>query len=433
MSLVGIVQANRGQQSNMKVVVLGAGVVGVTSAWYLYKQGFEVEVVDRRAAAGLEGSFANAGAVCPGFSGPWAAPGMMAKACRWLFEAQAPLKWHPQFSLAQWRWLWQFAANCSLERYQVNKVRMQRIAHYSQRCLRALQTETGLDYQQSAQGVLQLFGNEQEFAAASRASQVLTRFAVAHRLVDAREARRIEPALADACLPITGGLYLPDDEAGDCALFTQRLADWLSLHGVTFRFNTQVNALRLDDRHRVNGVLTHGAALDADAVVVALGCFSAPLLASVGIRLPIYPVKGYSATLSIHNSAAAPQVCVMYEHHKVMVTRLGDRLRAAGIAEISDHDTRPDDQKCAFVASIARGLFPDAGDYRTFQPWCGLRPMTPDGPGYVGATPLAGLFLACGQGTSGWTQAAGIGRIVADVIAGNTPDIDLTGLTMARL
>ncbi|WP_107759529.1 D-amino acid dehydrogenase [Dickeya sp. Secpp 1600] len=417
----------------MKVMVLGAGVVGVASAWYLHQQGFEVEVIDRQPGPALEASFANAGGVCPGFAGPWASPGMLLKAFRWLFVPQAPLKWRPALSPAQWRWLWRFARNCRLDAYRANKGRMQRIAHYSQQCLHQLQNELGLDYARSSLGVLQLFGNEQELAMAHHASQVLTQFDVNHRLVDRQEVTRIEPALLQASVPLTGGLYLPDDEAGDCALFTRQLAEVLQQRGVRFHFNTPIERLRTnDDRRRVTGVETGAGTLAADAVVVALGCASVPLLHQVGIRLPIYPVKGYSVTLPIVDDTAAPRVCVMYEHHKVMIARLGNQLRAAGIAEISDFSTHPDAKKSAFVASVAQRLFPGAGDYQAAQRWCGLRPMTPDGPGYVGATPVAGLFLACGQGSNGWTQAAGVGRIVADVVAGRTPDIDLDGLTLAH-
>ncbi|MEE3662056.1 D-amino acid dehydrogenase [Brenneria sp. g21c3] len=417
----------------MKVIVLGAGVIGVTTAWYLHRQGFEVEVIDRQPGAGLEASFANAGGVCPGFSGPWAAPGMMMKALRWLFDAQAPLKWRPRLDAAQWRWLWLFARECRLERYRTNKARMQRIAQYSQRCLQELKEETGIRYEQQALGVLQLFSTQQELDMAGQASRVLTGFGVDHRIVDAAGARAIEPALAQANVALTGGLHLPRDETGDCALFTHELAQRLRRQGVSFHFNTAIAALMRDGRRqRVVGVETDRGPLTADAVVVALGNNAAQLVRPLGIRLPIYPVKGYSVTLDINNPDAAPRSSVMFESRKVMITRLGDRLRVAGIAEVADFSTRPNDKSCAFVADTARALFPHAGDYHNIEQWCGLRPMTPDGPGYIGDTPFSGLFLACGQGSNGWTQAAGVGRLVADAIAGNAPAIDLEGLTLER-
>lgn len=417
----------------MKVIVLGAGVIGVTTAWYLRRQGFEVELIDRQSGPGQEASFANAGGVCPGFSGPWAAPGMMVKALRWLFEEQAPLKWRPRLDVNQWRWLWLFARECRLERYRTNKTRMQRIAKYSQCCLRELREETGIHYQQQALGVLQLFSTQQELDMAAQASRVLTEFGVAHRIVDAAGASAIEPALAQAAIPLTGGLHLPGDETGDCALFTQELAQHLQRQGVRFHFGATITRLTQDGRRqRIVGVETDRGALTADAVVVALGCDAARLVRPLGIRLPIYPVKGYSVTLDIDDSAAAPRSSVMFESRKVMITRLGNRLRVAGIAAVDDYATLPDDKSCAFVAATAQALFPNAGNYHNIQPWCGLRPMTPDGPGYVGKTPFAGLFLACGQGSSGWTQAAGVGRLVADAIAGNPAEIDLEGLTLDR-
>ncbi|MCG8710281.1 D-amino acid dehydrogenase [Brenneria sp. 4F2] len=417
----------------MKVMVLGAGVIGVTTAWYLHRQGFEVELIDRQPGPGLEATFANAGGVCPGFSGPWAAPGMMSKALRWLLEPQAPLKWRPRLDADQWRWLWRFARECRLDRYQANKTRMQRIAHYSQRCLKELREETGIHYNQQALGVLQLFSTPQELAMADQASRVLTSFGVEHRIVDADGVRAIEPALAQATLTLTGGLHLPGDETGDCALFTRELAQRLQQQGVRFHFDTTIASLIQEGgQQRIVGVETDRGPITADAVVVALGCNAARLLRPLSIRLPIYPVKGYSVTLDIDNTDAAPHSSVMLESRKVMITRLGDRLRVAGIAEVADYSTRLNGKSCAFVADTARALFPNAGDYQHLEPWCGLRPMTPDGPGYVGATPFAGLFLACGQGSSGWTQAAGVGRLVADAVAGRPADIDLDGFTLQR-
>ncbi|MEC5341219.1 D-amino acid dehydrogenase [Brenneria populi] len=417
----------------MKVIVLGAGVIGVTTAWYLHRQGFDVELIDRRPDAGLEASFANAGGVCPGFAGPWAAPGMMTKALRWLFEPQAPLKWRPRLDAEQWRWLWRFARECRLERYRTNKARMQRIAHYSQRCLKELREESGIQYHQQALGVLQLFSTPQELEMADQASRVLTSFGVEHRIVDAAGVRAIEPALAHSAVSLTGGLHLPGDETGDCALFTRELARHLQQRGVRFHFNTAIAGLIRDGRrHSIIGVETDRGPIAADAAVVALGCDAARLVRPLGIRLPIYPVKGYSVTLDIANPDAAPRSAVMLESRKVMIARLGDRLRVAGIAEVADFSTRPNNKACAFVADVARALFPNAGDYRHLASWCGLRPMTPDGPGYLGKTPFAGLFLACGQGSNGWTQAAGVGRLVADAVAGRPSDIDLAGLTLAR-
>lgn len=413
----------------MKVLVLGAGVVGTACAHYLSRLGHEVTVVDRRPGAALETSFANAGGVCPGFAGPWAAPGMPLKVVRWLFAANAPLMWRPRLDPAQWRWLVQFVGNCTAARFARNKARMQRIAHYSKACLMALRADTGIDYDHGTAGVLQIFRTEAELAGGRRAAAILQRFEVAHRIVDAGEARALEPALGGNGVPLAGGLHLPDDETGDCHLFTTRLAEQLQANGVAFRFDTQVRAI-VRDGDRIGGIATDRGLLTADRYVVALAADAAALLRPLGIDLPIYPVKGYAITLDEADIAHAPRSSVMDEHSKVMVTRLGRRLRAAGMAEIAGYDRSADPRSAAGVLAAARELFPSAGDYSRVRYWAGLRPMTPDGPPYLGATPFADLFLDLGQGSNGWTQACGCGRIVADLVSGRTPDIDLDGLTL---
>ncbi len=414
----------------MKVLVLGAGVVGVTCAHYLSKDGHEVTVVDRQPGAGLETSFGNAGGVCPGFAGPWAAPGMPLKVVRWLFSAHAPLMLRPKLDPAQWRWLAQFVGNCTAERFARNKARMQRIAQYSKRCLTQLRDETGIAYDNGAGGVLQVFRTDEEVEGGLRAAKVLEQFDVAHRLVDANEVRTIEPALRDSRVAIAGGLHLPDDETGDCHLFTQTLAARLSGAGVRFLYNTTVAALT-HESGQIAGVVTDRGTLTADCYVVALANDAPALVAPLGIDLPIYPVKGYAITLDGVAADAAPRSSVMDEHSKVMVTRLGSRLRAAGVAEIAGYDRQADPEKSAGVLETARDLFPNAGDYSRVSYWAGLRPMTPDGPPYLGTSPFANLYLNVGQGSNGWTQACGGGRVVADIVAGRTPAIDLDGLTLA--
>lgn len=414
----------------MKVLVLGAGVIGTACAYYLSKTGHEVTVVDRQSGPALETSFGNAGGVCPGFAGPWAAPGMPLKVVRWLFKQHAPLMLRPRLDVRQWRWLAAFVANCTNERFATNKARMQRIAHYSKACLVQLREDTGLAYDHGAGGVLQVFQTEDELAAAVRATKVLQSFNVTHRLVDAAEARAIEPALANSSVTLTGGLHLPDDETGDCHLFTTRLAELLRQRGVTFRNDTTIRAI-LRDGDGITGIATDRGVLQADRYVVALASEAPILLRPLGIDIPVYPVKGYSLTINIGSDAFAPRSSVVDEHSKVMVTRLGNRLRAAGIAEICGHDRRVDRHKAASVLEAARSLFPQAGDYAQASYWAGLRPMTPDGPPYLGATPFRNLLLNLGQGSNGWTQACGGGRIVADIIDGRTPDIDLDGLTLA--
>ena len=409
--------------------MLGAGVIGTACAHYLSRDGHEVTVVDRQPGAALETSFGNAGGVCPGLAGPWAAPGMPLKVLRWLFAAHAPLMLRPRLDPAQWRWLARFVGNCTAERFAHNKARMQRIAHYSKSCLVALREETGIAYDCDTGGVLQVFRTEEELEGGRRAAKVLEQFDVVHRLVDAAEVLSIEPSLGKSAVSFTGGLHLPADETGDCYLFTTRLADRLKSGGVAFLFNTDVQRLVHDGRN-VTGVATSRGLFTADRYVVALANDAPALLKPLGIDLPIYPVKGYAITLDNVRADHAPRSSVMDEHSKVMVTRLGDRLRAAGVAEITGHDRSVSTRKADGVLEAARALFPLAGDYTNITYWAGLRPMTPDGPPYLGHTPFANLLLNVGQGSNGWTQACGCGRIVADLISGRQPDISLDGMTL---
>jgi D-amino-acid dehydrogenase len=415
----------------MKVLVLGAGVIGTTCAHYLSEAGFEVAVLDRRSGPAQETSFANAGGICPGFAGPWAAPGMLGKIAGWLGRRDAPLSLRPTFDPQQWAWLLHFARNCTAERFRTNKERMQRIAHYSKACLVALRRDAGIAYDGGTGGVLQLFRTQQDLDGAAQAARVLTSFGVAHQIVDAAEVRAIEPALAGSDIAFTGGLHLPQDETGDCHLFTTRLTERLRARGVSFHFDTTVERLVVEGG-ALQGVTTDHGLLQADAYVMALGSFAPLLLRDIGIKLPIYPVKGYALTIPIERDDMAPRSSVMDESSKLMITRLGSRLRAAGIAEIGGYGVGLDPRKCAFIRDTASALFPGAGDYRGAAYWAGLRPMTPDGPPYLGKTRYRNLYLNVGQGSNGWTQACGCGRIVADLVAGRQPEIDLSGMTAER-
>ncbi|CAL8981286.1 D-amino acid dehydrogenase 1 [Rhodoplanes serenus] len=415
----------------MNVLVLGAGVVGTACAHYLHRDGHRVTVLERRSGPALETSFGNAGGVCPGFAGPWAAPGMPLKAMRWLTDRYAPLALRPTVDPYQWAWLAAFAKNCTAERFARNKARMQRIAHYSKACLVALRRETGLAYDHGEGGVLQLFRTDEELAGGRRAAAVLERFGVAHEVLDADGVLAAEPALARATVRFVGGLNLPGDETGDCHLFTAALAERLRAAGVTFAFDTAITGLRVEGG-RLRAVETRQGAYEADAVVVALGVEAPRLLRPLGLALPIYPVKGYSITIDLDDAADGPRSAVMDEHTKVMIARLGRRLRAAGMAEVGGYglDVRPDGIEA--VRRTVRALFPGAAVDGDVAPWAGLRPMTPDGPPYLGATRIAGLYLNGGHGSNGWTQACGCGRIVADVVAGRTPEIDLDGFGLDR-
>ncbi|MDQ0313628.1 D-amino acid dehydrogenase [Amorphus orientalis] len=400
----------------MRIVVIGAGVVGVTSAWYLTRDGHEVTVLEARDGVARETSFGNAGGVCPGFAGPWAAPGMPLKALKWMAKESAPLKLRPRLDPAQWRWLAHFVANCTSDRFARNKARMQAVAHFSKACLVELREETGIAYDHGTGGVLQIFATQEEAEGGARSAKVLADLGIEHRLLSPDEAIAVEPALARSRETLTGALQLPTDEVGDCHLFCRELARLAEARGCRFRFGTKVRRIRAD-AGRVTGVETPLGPVDADAVVVATGPWAPKLLDPLGIRVPIYPVKGYSLTAAITDPDGAPRSSVMDEHSKVMITRLGNRLRAAGVAELAGFDPAMPKPALDGLRDRVAALFPDAADFGTAEYWHGFRPMTPDGPSRVEVTRYPNLFLNVGHGSNGWTQACGTGRILTELVA----------------
>jgi D-amino-acid dehydrogenase len=417
----------------MKVIVLGGGVIGVSTAYYLARAGHEVVVVERQAGAGLETSFANAGEISPGYSAPWAAPGLPLKALKWLFMAHRPLVIRPRPDPAMLAWGLRLLRNCTAARYERNKGRMLRLANYSRDCLDALRSETGIAYDGRMQGTLQLFRTPKQVDGADADIAILKRFGIRHALLDREGCVQAEPALARVKDKIAGGLRLPDDETGDCFLFTQALAAMAATLGVQFRYGTTIQALP-HSSGQIEGVhIQDGSAkLTGDAYVVALGSYSPLLLKPLGLRLPVYPVKGYSLTLPITDATAAPQSTVMDETYKVAVTRLGDRVRVGGTAELAGYDLKLRQPRRDTLDHVVRDMFPDACDLSQGMFWTGLRPMTPDGPPVIGKTPVSNLYLNTGHGTLGWTMAAGSGRVLADLISGRACDIDLAGLGFGR-
>ncbi len=415
----------------MKVLVLGSGVIGVTAAYQLALAGHEVTVVDRQPAAALETSYGNAGEVSPGYSAPWAGPGVPIKAIKWLLMQHRPLVIRPTLDLNLVRWGVAMLRNCTAARYELNKGRMVRLAEYSRDCLKDLRAQTGIAYDERMQGTLQLFRTQAQLDGTAADMAILKRYGVAFELLDGAGCIRHEPALARVRGKFVGGLLLPGDETGDCFKFTQNLAALALKRGVQFRYGTRINKL-VQAGHRIDGVATDAGVLKADAYLVALGSHSPLLLKPVGIRLPVYPVKGYSITVPITDAAGAPESTVMDETHKVAVTRLGDRIRVGGTAELAGYTLKLHDARRQTLAHVVTDLFPGGGDVSRAEFWCGLRPMTPDGTPIVGATRLPNLYLATGHGTLGWTMAAGTGRVMADVISGRKPGIDLDGLTVDR-
>lgn len=415
----------------MKVVVLGSGVIGVSVAWSLARDGHEVVVIDRQGSPAMETSFGNAGEVSPGYSSPWAGPGVPVKAIKWLLMQHAPLVIRPLLDPAMWRWGLMMLANCTERAYALNKSRMVPIAEYSRDCLKALRAETGIAYDDRAQGTLQLFRTQAQLDGIAKDIQVLKDYGVPYEVLDREGFLRVEPALKLTQHKFVGALRLPGDETGDCHLFTQRLAEMAAQRGVQFRFDTAITGLESDGQ-RITGVHTGAGVVQGDAYVAALGSYTPLLLKPLGIDIPVYPVKGYSITVPITDPAGAPESTIMDETHKVAVTRLGDRIRVGGTAELGGYDLRLRESRRDTLAHVVTDLFPTGGDVSRATFWCGLRPMTPDGTPLVGPTPYPNLHLATGHGTLGWTMAAGTGALMADLLAGRRPAIDLNGLTMAR-
>ncbi|WP_454751717.1 D-amino acid dehydrogenase [Cupriavidus necator] len=418
----------------MRVLVLGSGVIGVTSAWYLAKAGHEVTVVDREAGPALGTSFANAGQISPGYASPWAAPGVPLKAIKWMFQEHAPLSIRPDGTLFQLQWMWQMLLNCSAERYAVNKERMVRLAEYSRDCIRALRAETGIAYEGRQQGTLQVFRTDEQLQGAAKDIAVLEEAGVPYQLLSRDELAASEPALAAVRHKLAGGLRLPNDETGDCALFTHRLAGMAEMLGVKFLYNRSIDSL-MTQGDAVTGAVVDGEPMDADLVVVALGSWTTqlvkPFLHGMS-NLPVYPLKGFSITVPLSDPSRSPVSTVLDETYKVAITRFDDRIRVGGMAQIVGYDRSLDPAKRRTLEHVVTDLFPGAGDVSQATFWTGLRPMTPDGTPIVGPTQVRGLWLNTGHGTLGWTMACGSGKLLSDLVSGTSPAIRADNLSVGR-
>lgn len=415
----------------MKITVLGSGVVGVTSAWYLAQAGHEVTVVDRQPGAGMETSFANAGQVSPGYSSPWAGPGMPMKSVKWLMMKYRPFVFWPMPDRHLWSWLMQMLANCTSEAYSVNKGRMVRLAEYSRDIQDDLRATTGITFDDRQMGTLQVFRTSKQLDAAAGDIEVLKQYNVPYEVLDRAGCVAIEPGLKESAHKIIGGLRLPGDQTGDAFLFTQRLAAMAAEAGVTFLHNTTIKQLKTE-AGKVTGVVTDKGTLTADAYVLALGSFSPSIGHQAGLNLPIYPVKGYSLTSGIVDESRAPISTIMDETYKIAITRLGDRIRIGGTAELAGFSTSLRQPRRETLEHSVTDLFPGGGDMASATFWTGLRPMTPDGTPIIGRTPVSNLFLNTGHGTLGWTMACGSGRVLADIISGKKTDILHEDLGISR-
>ncbi|BBC81216.1 D-amino acid dehydrogenase [Acetobacter orientalis] len=416
----------------MKVLVLGAGVIGTTSAWYLAKLGHEVTVIDRQPAPGLETSFANAGQVSPGYSSPWASPALPRLALKWMLQHNAsPLVIRKRFDLAMFRFIQQVLKNCNAHAYSINKARMLRVADYSRDCLDTLREEIGLTYDDRQRGLIHLFRTDKQLDKARQDMKLLAESNIEHQLLTVPQILAREPGLTHAQGLLKAGLYLPGDQSGDAHIFTQRLAKRAEALGVKFLYNTTIKGLdaTVDE---VVSVRTSAGHFRAESYIVSMGSYSPLLLKPLGLRLPIYPVKGYSLTIPLTDETHAPLSTVNDESYKVAITRLGNRIRVGGTAELAGYSQRLSPDRRAGLELSFSELF-GGGDLASAKYWTGLRPCTPDGTPIIGAAPgFKNLWLNTGHGTLGWTMACGSGRLIADLVHGRKTDIPALDLTLGR-
>ena len=412
----------------MKVVVLGAGVVGVTSAWYLAEAGHEVTVIDRQPFSGFETSFANGGQISVSHAEPWANPGAPRQILHWLGREDAPLLFRPRASLRQWSWGLKFLFECLPARTRRNTLQILRLALYSRAELQALRARTGIEYDHRERGILHLYTDPQELEAALARMELSRAHGFDLQALTAAQCVALEPALAYSQVRLAGGTYSPADESGDAHLFSRRIEELCREAGVQLLFQSTILRV-LSEGNSICGVrIRHveGAheTVRGDAYLACLGSFTPLLVQPLGVRVPVFPVKGYSITVPVEYEDGAPQVCLTDEGGKLAISRLGERLRVAGTAELDGYDAAINAVRCMAILSRAEALLPRGGDYSRAQCWAGLRPATPGNVPVIGRTHLTNLYLNTGHGTLGWTLACGSAHAIADLISGRKPEVD---------
>jgi len=420
----------------MRVMVLGAGVVGTATAWYLVRAGHEVTVVERQGAAGLETSFANGGQISASHAAPWANPDVPAKIIEWLGRQDAPLLFRLRGDWEQWAWGVRFLVECLPFRARDNTRQILALALYSRAQLRELRRDTNIRYDQLARGILQFFTDEEDLERAVREAAFLRQYGCDCEAKTAEDCIAIEPALRHAADRVVGGIYSATDESGDALKFTQALADLAEGAGGRFLYGRSIKRLEAEHQRISCVVLADAAGGDeriaADAYVVALGSYSPLLLSPLGISIPVYPLKGYSITMPLEEGDEAPTVSLTDDSHKLVFSRLGDRLRVAGTAELDGYNTAVDDVRCQGIVRRMFDLFPGAGRPERAEYWTGLRPATPSNVPIVGRTRYPNLFLNTGHGTLGWTMACGSGRAIAEIVSGRRPEVDFRFIGLAQ-
>ncbi len=432
----------RHHAKHMKTLVLGAGIIGVSTAWHLLQNGHDVIMVDRQEEAASETSFANAAQISVSYCEPWANKDAPLKALKWMFSDEAPLLFRPQNPLGdgwhQYRWGLEFLANCNDTAFERNVAQIVALGRYSHAALKSVVSQTGIEYNRLEKGIAHIFTDERAFAAANQAAELMRRHGVQREVVSTDALLRIEPAFKNFASHIVGGTYTASDESGDAREFTRKLgkrcgqlgAQLLYCHDIVrlHKLGNAIDAVTL--RARSTGALQQ---IHADAVVVACGSYSAPLLRSVGLNLPVYPGKGYSVTLPLLKPEAAPQVSTIDDEKKIAITRLGNTLRVAGTIEVGGYDLNLDtplaQKRCEMLLKRIETLLPGVADTRTPaqggnpQYWCGLRPATPTNIPFIGQTKLNKLWVNTGHGTLGWTHGAGSGKAIAELISGRKPEM----------
>ena len=416
----------------MKVVVLGAGIIGTTSAYFLAKQGHEVTVIDRQDSVSMETSHANAGCLSYGFTSPWASPGLPFSVLKWVLTGRSPLIINPNMSVETIKFLYRMYKNCNSRSYEINKSRMLRVANYSQKALLEIETDFDLYYEQKKQGSLQLFWDSKEIEKAHKDIAILDKFNINSKLLSAEECVKIEPGLQYVKNKLAGGIQFMDDFTGNCYLFSTEVYKKCVEMGVNFEFNTEIKSLQISN-DKIASVSTDSGEIKADCYSVSLGSYSTKILSKIGIEIPIYPVKGYSITLPVLSNKDAPQSTIMDEKNKIAITRLGDRIRVAGMAHLTDFDKNLRTKSLDSLMSGLDLLFPKSYESsKETNFWTGFRPSTPDGTPIIGPTPFNNLFLNTGHGTLGWTMSAGSGKLLANLVSGIDPEISTEGIDMSR-
>ena len=416
----------------MKVVVLGAGIIGTTSAYFLAKQGHEVTVIDRQDSVSMETSHANAGCLSYGFTSPWASPGLPFSVLKWILTGRSPLIINPNMSVETIKFLYRMYKNCNSRSYEINKSRMLRVANYSQKALLEIETDFDLYYEQKKQGSLQLFWDSKEIEKTQKDIAILDKFNINSQLLSAEECVKIEPGLQYVKNKLAGGIQFMDDFTGNCYLFSTEVYKKCVEMGVNFEFNTEIKSLQISN-DKIASVSTDSGEIKADCYSVSLGSYSTKILSKIGIEIPIYPVKGYSITLPVLSNEDAPQSTIMDEKNKIAITRLGDRIRVAGMAHLTDFDKNLRTKSLDSLMSGLDLLFPKSYESsKETNFWTGFRPSTPDGTPIIGPTPFNNLFLNTGHGTLGWTMSAGSGKLLANLVSGIDPEISTEGIDMSR-